>query len=126
VLEHERPMILTKSHKGIVGGHYVGKEIAQKKLCARIWWPTLPRDAKLNFQTYDVCKRVGNPSKRDEMHLNPHVTLHAFDKWAIKFVGPINPQTRRSGARYIITTMEYMTRWAEATPVLDFTVETAA
>jgi hypothetical protein len=25
VLEHERPMILTKAHKGIVGGNYAGK-----------------------------------------------------------------------------------------------------
>jgi len=30
VLENKSPMILTKSHEGIVGGHYVGKETRKK------------------------------------------------------------------------------------------------
>jgi hypothetical protein len=50
--------------------------------------------------------------------------LQAFDKWAIDFVGPINPQERRSGARYIITATKYLTRWVEETLVIDCTVET--
>jgi hypothetical protein len=49
VLEHERPMILVESHDGIVGGHYVGKDIVHKILHRRIWWPTLHKDAKEYF-----------------------------------------------------------------------------
>jgi hypothetical protein len=47
--------------------------------------------------------------------------LQVFDKWAIEFVGSINPQARRSGERYIITTTKYLTRWEEETPVIDYT-----
>lgn len=42
--------------------------------------------------------------------------LHPFEKWAIDFVGPIQPQGK-TRARYIITIMKYLTHWADAQPV---------
>jgi hypothetical protein len=75
VLENERPMILSEAHKGITGGHYARKVTSWKILCTGIWWPTLHKDAKEYYQAYDVCQRVGKPSRRDEMYLQPHVRL---------------------------------------------------
>jgi hypothetical protein len=112
VMEEERPLILAEEHEGIIGGHYAGKKTTQKILRDGLWWPTLHRDAKYYYRACDACQRVGKLSRRDEMLLQPHLTLQAFDKRAIDFVGPIKPPGKCTGARYIITGTEYLTRWA--------------
>ena len=62
----------------------------------------------------------------DKMLLVPQVTLQPFDKWAVEFVGPINPLGKITSASYIITIMDYLTRWEEATPVVDCTAATTS
>jgi transposase InsO family protein len=53
------------------------------------------------------------------------MTLQAFEKWTIDFVGPKNPPGRRTGARYIITATEYLPRWAKDRAVKDCSATTA-
>jgi hypothetical protein len=102
-MEVERPLIFAEAHESIAGGHYARKATSWKILRAGLWWPTLHKDAKEYYRACDVCQRVGNPYIRDEMPLAPQLTLQVFDKWAIDFVGPINPPGRRTRARYIMT-----------------------
>ena len=45
--------------------------------------------------------------------------------WAVDFVGPINPPGKRTSARYIITVIGCLTRWADETPLKDCTVATS-
>ena len=53
---------------------------------------------------------------KNVMHisLNPSLT---FEIWAIEFIGPFTVPARRTGAHYIITVVEYVTKWVEEEPV---------
>eukprot|EP00253_Pinus_taeda_P021134 PITA_21134 len=64
---------------------------------------------------------MGKPTPRDEMPLQPQVTLEPFEKWDMDFLGPINPpSTQRS---YIIVCTEYLTKWAETKAIKAATKE---
>jgi hypothetical protein len=45
---------------------------------------------------------------------------------AVDLIGPINPTTRNSKARYIITAIDYLTCWAKATTVQDYSIDTTS
>ena len=55
--------------------------------------------------------------------INPSLT---FKIWAINFIGPFPVPARRIGARYIITTVEYVTKWEKAKPVETYSSEVSA
>jgi hypothetical protein len=52
-----------------------------------------------------------DPYKQMKCPLQPQMVLEPFDKWAIDFVGPINPPSRRHS--YILVCTDYVTKWME-------------
>ena len=65
----------------------------------------------------DRCQRLGRLLPSTKMALisvNPSLI---FKIWAIEFIGPFSVRAKRTGARYVITVVEYVTKWAEVEPV---------
>ena len=60
-----------------------------------------------------------------EMPLLPIIPSLTFETWTIDFIVPFPKQGKRKGARYIITVVEYVTKWAEADSVHSCTKEVA-
>ena len=46
------------------------------------------------------------------MPLQSQVLVEPFEKWALDFVGPIDPPSQ--GKRYIFVCTDYVTKWVEA------------
>jgi hypothetical protein len=91
IREDEVHDILHDFHDEPCGGHYAAKRIDYKILQARYYWPNLHRDAQQYTSHCDECQRMGKPRKRNEMYLQPQVSLEPFDKWGMDFIGPIDP-----------------------------------
>jgi hypothetical protein len=47
----------------------------------------------------------------DEMPLRAQVMIEPFEKWALDFVGPISPMSRKKN--YILVCIDYVTKWVE-------------
>ena len=96
----------------------------QKIPHVRLCWLMVRKDLKTYCRACDVCQRRGRASQTEELPLNPQITLHVFNKWVIDFVGPIHPPVKKMGARYIIITTEYLTKWVDEKPVKGCSITT--
>eukprot|EP00253_Pinus_taeda_P007167 PITA_07167 len=112
IRENEVCDTLKACHDGPRGGHFVDKRTTHKILRMGYYWPSLFKDANKYVRACDSCQRMAQPNHRDEMPLNPQVILEPFKRWALDFIGPINPPS--SQRVYILVCTDYMTKWVEA------------
>ena len=56
---------------------------------------------------------MGQPNILDEIPLQPQLVAEPFNRWALHFVGLINPPSKQKFCIPVCT--DYMTKWVEAT-----------
>jgi hypothetical protein len=112
VREDEVPDILRIYHDGPCDGHFSNKRTTYKVLHLGYYWPSIFKDAAKYVRSCDSFQRIGRPTSSDEIPLQAQVMIEPFEKWALDFVGPISPMSRRKN--YILVCTDYVTNWVEA------------
>lgn len=54
---------------------------------------------------------MGEPTRSDEIPLQPQLTLAPFYKWGLDFIGPISPTSNNKECILVCT--NYLTKWVE-------------
>jgi len=94
----------------------------------REWWPGMRRDIKHFVKHCPECQLAAKPKnvRRDVMH--PSGTWsdrsQPFERWGLDLIGPL-PATEK-GNRWIVTCIDYSTRWPIARAIPDATAEALA
>ncbi|KAK5670272.1 hypothetical protein QVD99_8720 [Batrachochytrium dendrobatidis] len=95
-------------------------------LSRRFWWPQMKRDLKNYISRCPQCQ-LDQSSSRVHAPIPirpvPPVAL-PFERWGIDFYGPM--AETKSGNRYLITCIDYATRWVVAKPVKEMTESAVA
>ncbi|KAH9246495.1 hypothetical protein BASA81_015947 [Batrachochytrium salamandrivorans] len=115
---HQRARVMKHYHESLAHLKY-GSIIDLIK--RRFWWPDMKRDLKDYISRCPQCQLNTSATgihTPQPIRPVPPVAL-PFERWGIDFYGPM--METKSGNKYLITCIDYATRWIIAKPVKDMT-----
>jgi hypothetical protein len=106
---YELEEIMRLYHDHETAAHF-GKETTYDKVKNKYYWPTMKTDVEIYVKTCDQCQRRGKRTTKNELHSIK--ISRPFQRVGIDIVGPLPLTDKRN--KYIITAMDYLTKWPEA------------
>ena len=120
-----RKQLIEVGHNSIVGGHLGVKKTADKIL-SNFYWPGIHIDVRHFCWSCDVCQRTIPKGRVTKVPLSKMPLIdEPFKRVAIDLVGPIYPPSDE-GHRYILTLVDYATRYPEAVALKGISTEEVA
>ena len=108
-----------------MGSHMGIKKMADK-IQSALYWPGIQGDMTRYCKSCDVCQKTVNKGSVLKVPLEKMPLIDKpFKRVAIDLVGPIGPLSE-DGHRYILTLINFATRYPEAVPLKNIDMETVA
>ena len=108
-----REEVMRVGREILLGGHLGAKKTIDR-VAEKFYWPGITADIKRYCASCDACQRTTPRDKVSKLPLGQMPLIDTpFQRVAVDLVGPINPPTE-IGNRYILTLMDYATRYPEA------------
>lgn len=113
VPEKFREKVIQVAHDSIMGGH-LGMNKTVDRVLTEFYWPSVNGDVRRFCRSCDVCQRTVQKGRIPKVPLKTMPIIEVpFKRVAVDIVGPIFPATDRKN-RYILTMVDYATRYPEA------------
>ncbi|XP_062616792.1 uncharacterized protein LOC134278492 [Saccostrea cucullata] len=125
VPESLRQKVMKIAHDSILGGH-LGTKKTLDRIMSNFYWPGIQGDVTRYCQSCDICQRTFPKGKVTKLPLEKMPLIDTpFERVAVDLVGPLSPITDK-GNRYILTVVDYSTRYPEAVALKNIDTETVA
>lgn len=120
-----RRQLMEVAHESVMGGH-MGVKKTTDKIQKAFYWPGIQGDVSRRCKSCDICQKTVNKGSVPKVPLEKMPLIDMpFKRVAIDLIGPISPPSKE-GYRYILTLVDYATRYPEAVPLKNIDTETVA
>ena len=108
-----RETVMRLAHESIMSGH-MGTMRTVSRVLSEFYWPGVQSDVKRFCQSCDICQRTVAKGRITKVPLQQMPLIdEPFQRVAVDLIGPLHPITDR-GNRYILTLVDFATRYPEA------------
>ena len=120
-----REAVLKLAHSTTLGGH-LGRAKTLTRVQAHFYWPGVGQEVARFVRSCDICQKTVDRGRIKPAPLQPLPIIDSsFERVAVDLVGPIEPRAS-DGSRYILTMVDFATRWPEAVPLRNIETTTVA
>ena len=120
-----RNTVLKLAHETLMSGHFSSTKTVSRILI-EFWWPGCQADCARFCKSCDICQRTYPKGRVTKALLGDMPLIEIpFQRIAVDLVGPLDPPTYNKN-RYILTIVDYASRYPEAVPLPGIEAERVA
>ena len=120
-----RKKVMEVAHDAMLAGR-MGVKKTEDRILTNFYWPGIHQDVVSFCRSCDVCQRTVSKGRVAKVPLGKMPLMDLpFKRVAVDLIGPIMPASDK-GHRYVLTLVDYATRYPEAVPLKNIDTETVA